>query len=120
MIPAIAIGLAKDLILPEILKALKRDDVPVSSSQAVSVANKIAAEVAPVIVNQANAEPWYQSRVILGSLVTVGVGLAGLFGMVISPDDAALITSVAVSAGAVISGLFTLYGRLVAKKPLGQ
>jgi hypothetical protein len=115
-----ALTIAFDLILPQIIKALKRDDVPVSNSQATQIAERVAQQVAPVIVNQANQEPWYQSRVILGSIVAILGGVLQLYGYSFSAEDQAMVVDV-IGQGITFAGtLFALYGRLVAKKPLGQ
>lgn len=120
MLGSIAVTLAKDLILPEIVKALQRDDVPVSNRNAPAVAEAIAERLAPQMVNKANAEPWYQSRVTIGALVSIGTGVLALSGIILTPEDTALIVSMATSIGAVAAGGLTLYGRWKAKKPIGQ
>lgn len=116
----IAFEAAKNLILPEIIKALTPDDVPVAPQNVGQVAEAVANRIAPQMVNKANAEPWYQSRVTIGALVSIGTGVAALFGIAVSPADAELIIGVGVAAGTAIGGAITLYGRWAAKKPLGQ
>lgn len=115
-----ALTLAFNMILPSVIEALKRDDVPMPQADAVRVAEQVAAKVAPVIVSQANQEPWYQSRVTWGALLSIATGIAALFGIVISPEDIELFIGIAMAAGTVIGGAITLYGRWKAKKPIGQ
>lgn len=82
-----------------------------------SVPAVAANEAAKVIVNQTNNEPWFQSRVTLGSLG----GVLGAFTVIINMfasgqiDVPALAGALATLIGAGV----TLYGRWVAKKPLG-
>lgn len=113
-----ALTLAFNMILPSIFEALKREDVPLP--QTAILAEQVAAKVAPVIVNQSNQEPWYQSRVTWGALLSIATGIAALFGIVISPEDIELFIGIAMAAGTVIGGAITLYGRWKAKKPIGQ
>lgn len=120
MLSSIAIELAKNLILPEIVKVLKQGDVPVAPHNVGAVAEAVAKQIAPRMAHEANAEPWYQSRVTLGALVSIGTGVAALFGIAVSPADAELIIGVGVAAGTTIGGALTLYGRWKAKKPIGQ
>lgn len=120
MLGSLAVTLAKDLILPEIIKVLKQQDVPVAPHNVGKVADAVAARIAPQMVHEANAEPWYQSRVTIGALVSIGTGVLALSGIFLTPEDTALIVSMATSIGAVAAGALTLYGRWKAKKPIGQ
>ena len=120
MLGSIAVDLAKSIILPEIAKVLRRDEVPVAPRDIGVVSEAIARQIAPQMVHEANAEPWYQSRVTIGALVSIGTGVLALSGIILTPEDTALIVSVATSIGAVAAGALTLYGRWKAKKPIGQ
>lgn len=120
MFSSIAIEIAKNLILPEIAKVLRRDDVPVAPRDIGVVSEAIARQIAPQIAHEANAEPWYQSRVTWGALVSIGTGIAALAGYAISPDDLEQIIVIGTAGGTLIGGLTTLYGRWKAKKPIGQ
>jgi hypothetical protein len=81
-------------------------------------------EVASVIAHVTNSEPWYQSRVTLGSLAVLVAMGAGVLGYTIDPEtqgkaiDAIITLSPLIVAAA--GGAFSLYGRWVAKKPLGS
>jgi hypothetical protein len=77
-------------------------------------------EMAARIEHVTNNEPWYQSRVTWGAIVGIGTGLLGALGMSLDSADQAQLIQAGVGAGAVISGLITLYGRWAARKPLGQ
>lgn len=115
-----AIGTAVQIALPVILDKLMRADVPVHNNNAPEVAAAAAEAVAPMMVNKANAEPWYQSRVTWGAIGSISTGVLALLGIVLTPEDVALIVTIGTSAGAVLGGLVTLYGRWKAKKPIGQ
>ena len=113
------VAIAVETLAPIILKELLKGDAPVHPNNAQEVAKRAAEAAAPVLVNATNSEPWYQSRVTWGALVSIGTGLATLFGFVIAPEDAEVILAVGAAGGTVVGGLVTLWGRWKAKKPIG-
>lgn len=120
VLSGLAITAVSELVIPTIKNVLLRPETPVDNEQADKVAEIVANELVPVVVHNTNNEPWYQSRVTIGALVSSAAGIAGLFGIAISPEDSELMIGVGVAAGTAIGGLVTLYGRWVAKKPLGR
>lgn len=114
------VGSVVQALAPVILKELLNSNIPVNRADAPLIATRAAQAAAPMVVNKANAEPWYQSRVTIGALISIGTGLLALFGIVLTPEDTALIVSLCTSLGAVVAGGLTLYGRWKAKKPIGQ
>lgn len=116
-IPEIIFGQVFDRVLDTVAKP----SVSVASGAERDVAKAVAQEVAPIIVNATNSEPWYQSRVILGGLVALGASVAGFFGIIIDEQSRLeiiqLVPTIATAAGA----LYALYGRIFGanKKPLG-
>lgn len=120
MFSSIAIELAKNLVLPEIVKVLKQGDVPVAPHNVGAVAEAVAKQIAPRMAHEANAEPWYQSRVTWGALVSIGTGIAALAGYTLSAADLEQIIVIGTAAGTAIGGVLTLWGRWIAKKPIGQ
>jgi len=81
--------------------------------------NPVVKEIVAKATHATNSEPWYQSRVTIGALVSMGAGAAGLFGFAVSPEDAEAIIGITMAAGTAVGGAITLYGRWVAKKPIG-
>lgn len=67
----------------------------------------------------AEAKPWYRSRTIWASLVTVAAALAALSGIAVSEADQALLTETILQAVTAIGGIVALVGRLVAKSRIG-
>ena len=59
-----------------VVEAAKSPDNAMTMKDAKDVSEKVAAEIAPIVVNQTNQEPWYQSNVTLGALLIVGGDLA--------------------------------------------
>ncbi|MDO1582443.1 hypothetical protein [Rhizobium oryzicola] len=93
-----------------------RDDVPAQSD----AVQPIVDAVAPLVAHTANAEPWYQSRVTIGAIVSVAIPLLGALGVSADVLNADQLTAILVAAGSLIGGLITLYGRWKAKTPLGS
>lgn len=81
----------------------------------------VAEEIAPIIVNQANAEPWYQSRVTWGVIIAGASTILKPFvgELPIDAQQTADIVNALATAGQAIGFGLTLYGRWIAKKPLG-
>lgn len=66
-----------------------------------------------------DAKPWYLSRTIWASLVTVGTALAGLAGVSLEGlDDQALVETL-LQAITALSGLVAILGRISARKTIG-
>ncbi len=76
-----------------------------------------AEKLAPILVNNNNQEPWYKSRVTWGAIASVLTGVGTLTTMVVnrdfSPDTAYI------ALGSIGGGVLTLYGRWMARTPLG-
>lgn len=65
------------------------------------------------------AKPWYLSRTIWASLVTVLVGLGGLVGLPLSEEDGVVLTELLVQGVTAVAGLVALFGRLRATRRIG-
>lgn len=61
-----------------------------------------------------NEKPWFLSKTIIGSVITGVVALAGIFGLELNDLSEQITTAVF----AVIGVIFTIYGRITAKKKL--
>lgn len=115
-------------ILNRTIDVLLRNDVPIKNDNAILVAEKVTKEIAPVVINSQNAEPWYRSRIYLG-LIAAGVGaIAQHFGINVSGSDIQLFTNSIpelIQAGGSIAEilglLYAAYGRIMGSrlKPLG-
>lgn len=75
-------------------------------------------ETAKVIISQTNNEPWYQSRVTWGAIAAILSGLGAAAGLLAAGDWSPELWLTAL--GSVGGGLATLWGRWIAKKPLGK
>jgi hypothetical protein len=64
-------------------------------------------------------KPWYLSRTIWASLVTVMLAAAGLAGMPVAGIDGGALTDAVVQALTAIAGIFAILGRLNARARIG-
>lgn len=67
-----------------------------------------------------NLKPWYMSRTIWASAVTMLLGMAGLTGMPVDGVDNVALTDTVLQAITALSGLVAIFGRLAAKERIGK
>lgn len=73
--------------------------------------------VIDAIVHSTNNEPWWQSRIVWGQIITAaGIAAAG-FGVTLNASTQELLVSLAVPVAGIA---VTIYGRYRAKKPIGS
>jgi hypothetical protein len=65
------------------------------------------------------SKPWYLSRTIWASLITIVTAAAGIFGVPVTGIDNAALTDTLLQAIAAISGLVAIFGRMGAKEKIG-
>lgn len=105
-------------ILDEVLKRALKPATHQEVQRAPQVAYEAAKELAPVLVNMTNNEPWYQSRMTWGAIAAILGGLSTMASLVAAGDWSMELWFAGLSS--VGGGIGTVYGRWVAKKPLGQ
>ncbi|ODT31771.1 MAG: hypothetical protein ABS35_03890 [Kaistia sp. SCN 65-12] len=66
-----------------------------------------------------DSKPWYLSRTIWASIITILTGAAGLTGLPIDGLDNSALTDTLLQATSAISGLVAVFGRLSAKHRIG-
>lgn len=103
-------------ILDEVFKRALKPATQQEVQRAPQVAYEAAKELAPVLVNMTNNEPWWQSRVTWGAIAAILGGLGTMAGLIAARDWTPNLWLTAL--GGVGGGVGTLYGRWVAKKPL--
>lgn len=84
------------------------------------IVDAVASKVTAPILHVTNNEPWYQSRVTWGAIVSIGTGLLGAVGVATDWLDAETAIALGMGLGSVIGGAVTLYGRWKARKPIGM
>ncbi|MCO6389499.1 hypothetical protein GTW25_00450 [Aliihoeflea aestuarii] len=60
-------------------------------------------------------KPWYMSRTIWASIITVASAGAAALGVPIDPADSAVLTDTILQTVAAVSGLVAIFGRLAAR-----
>lgn len=65
------------------------------------------------------SKPWYLSRTIWASIVTILTGAAGLTGLPLDGLDSSALTDTLLQTISAISGLIAIFGRLSAKHRIG-
>lgn len=109
----------KDAIADGVNVAVNSPSTDATSKDKPVIAKAVTDALTPIILNATNNEPWYQSRVTLGALATL---LGGSYNLVLQfvnhtpPTTDSFIAQATTLAGAA----FVLYGRFIAKKPLGS
>ncbi len=99
-------------------EVLIKPSIPVASGDVPQVTAAVTREIAPIVEHATNNEPWYQSRVTIGAVLTL---ISGIYALATdfadgTPPDVETFTA---SAGVIAGAILTLYGRWVARKPLG-
>lgn len=84
------------------------------------IAAKVFDEVAPIIAHATNSEPWYASRVTWGALLAAVAGVLGILGYSFPAEMQGKIIDLIIALLPIVGGLTALYGRWVAKKPIGS
>lgn len=64
-------------------------------------------------------KPWYLSKTIWASIVTIGSAVAGLWGLPVAGIDNTALTDTILQAITAISGLLAIFGRLSASEKIG-
>ncbi len=60
-------------------------------------------------------KPWYTSRTIWASLITVTTALAGMIGLPVDGLDNSILTDTLLQLVTAVAGLVSIFGRLSAK-----
>ena len=63
-------------------------------------------------------KPWYLSKTVLASIITVVIGIAGAFGIDGLDVEKDQLAEIALSAATAIAGAIAIYGRVKAKQKI--
>ena len=66
-----------------------------------------------------DSKPWYLSRTIWASLITIVTAAAGILGVPVAGIDNSALTDTLLQAITAISGLVAIFGRLGAERRIG-
>ena len=81
------------------------------------VAKAVTAD--PAVQHTTNTEPWYQSRVTIGALISMLAMALGAAGVTVAPEERELLIAIALGLGALVGPMTTLHGRWRARRPIG-
>jgi hypothetical protein len=110
---AVVTGVTSAVSNPE--TAAQQGDRPI-------ITQEVMKRVEPIIASATNNEPWYQSRVTWGAILAGVAGVLGVFGKaeLLPAELQGRIVDGIVAAGPLIAMGVVLYGRYVARKPIGS
>lgn len=87
-------------------------------SSAYPISQAVSSAVIPDILHATNNEPIWQSRVMIGSIATIVTSLFGIYALYsASVTDGELY---AAPISAILGAGFAIYGRTIAKRPIGE
>jgi len=72
------------------------------------------------LTTETQNKPWYASKAVIGGIVAVASGLAGVAGIVVSPEDQEAIIAAVTAVGSAVGGVLAVYGRVKASQPIGK
>ncbi|WP_185982970.1 hypothetical protein [Aureimonas mangrovi] len=101
-------------------KAASSPSIQIDYPAIAPVANRVAAELTPIVDHLTNNEAWYRSRVTWGVLVAAVCTLVKpVTGELFDAAQTVEIVDALTSGGQLFGFGLTLYGRYIAKKPIG-
>ena len=114
--------IVKEAVGAAVDRLAKSPKTSISEKDKAVVAEIVAEEVAKEIGSRAqhttNQEPFYKSRVSIGAIGSIFSGVAILLNLFAAGQFDA--TQLGIAMTSISSGIFALYGRWVAKKPMGE
>ena len=110
----------RKLVTKAVSSAAASPNLAIQQSDVPAVSERVVAEVAPAIEHLTNTEGWYKSRVVWGVLIaaasTVAKPIAGEVFDAVQTQD---IVDAFAAGGQLFGFGLTMYGRWIAKKPIG-
>lgn len=76
-------------------------------------------QVEPIIMNATNQEPFYQSKVTIGAVVTLIAATYGL-GLDFTDGIPPSVDSLSAQLGTIAGAVTVLYGRWISNRPIGR
>lgn len=114
-------------IAAAVITAVNEPSTPAKVEAAAPIIEAVTSKIAPEIISATNNEPWYQSRVMWGSIIAIAAPilaplLSWLIGetVTISTEEQEAIAAALAAAGSAVGGLVAIYGRFIARKPIGS
>lgn len=105
-------------VIASVARAAAERSPGLDMGDAAQITKDVSKEVAAVVVNQTNSEPWYQSTVTWTALASLIIAVYA-FVYAVNKDGLPTPEVFSVHVLAIIAPLGTLYGRWVQRKPIG-
>lgn len=121
-VPDLAGRLAEPLA-KAVAEAAARRGTAVAEADLPALAETVAGAIAadPALGHAVNAEPWYRSRVTWGAIIAALAPVIGIVaGREIGAEEQSLLADAAMAAAGLAGAALALYGRWVARVPLGR
>lgn len=114
----------RDMVRKGVASAADTPSIEITTRAVPAVTERVVREMGPTLEHLTNSEGWYRSRVAWGAILSAVGATASLLGYTFEPELQGRILEAImlwVGVGGLVSGpLLTLYGRFVAKTPLGR
>jgi hypothetical protein len=112
-----------DLIRHAVEKAAERADVAIPAEHKAEVAAEVVREAqdlpeARALERAATPKPKWQSRGMIGALVSGLAGIAGAFGFVLAPEEVDALVGLVANAVVVVGAVMAWIGRKNAARPV--
>lgn len=111
-------AILRSAVTAAVKEAVSNPEVPAQPNAVRPIVNAVLES--PEVQHATNVEPWYQSRVTLGAILAAAAGVLGVFGYAFPSEVQGKVIELIIALGPVIGGALALYGRWVAKRPIGQ
>lgn len=108
-------------IIEAVSKAVRDPETNATPADIKPISDAVREEITPIVVNATNMEPWYQSTIIMGTLVTLGIKAIAQFGYKIPPELHGQILDFIIAVVPYLSGISVILARKgFFKKPIGH
>ncbi|OLP56838.1 hypothetical protein BJF92_12260 [Rhizobium rhizosphaerae] len=107
-------------ITTAVTRAVQDPDVNAAPEAAGPIIAAVTQTVLPDVLHATNNEPWYRSRVVLGSLMTILAAILALFGVGFDLEMQSKLIDLILAAAPILGAGYALYGRLKARRPIGR
>ncbi len=108
-------------IIEAVSKVVRSNDTVAIPSDIKPISDAVREEITPMVINATNNEPWYQSTIIMGALLTIGLKALAQLGWAVPEELHGPILDLIIGVGPYITaGAIILSRKGFFSKPLGH